>query len=302
MIPLSFRPFNDISNPIYDALNKSEIFNKIDIQKAKFDEMHILDGITTTTSSNKIEWNYNTICLSQFKNNLEAGNLGLNGMTINSIKIKKRKKESLIFEDVKTIPFENNKFDYTYEDKFVESIQDYVYALQPLGGSTQSPILGQMVSEEIYSEFESAWLIGKDDEQYQLTYDLNIDGYETVIPQQILETIGNQFPSIISNGNIRYRKGRIKARLVSNNTVVAGGEIDKREEKKLRQSIMKFLTNNKPKIYKEGSGEYMLISIMGTPLLSPDNSLRNIYDISCEFVEIGNTDTQSLINNGLVVL
>lgn len=302
MIPLNFRPFNDIDNKNFKALNQSDIFYRMDIQEAKFDEIHVLDDVLISNSSGKLEWNYNTVMLSQFKGNLEAGNLGLNGMTINYIKLKKRKKEDLIFEDVKTIPFESNKFDYTYEDKFVESIQDYVYALQPLSGDIQSPVLGETSTGEVYAEFESAWLIGKDNEQYQLSYNLEVGDYEQVIPQQIIETIGNRTPYVISNGNVNYRKGNLRCMLVTDNTV-DNGEIDKRAEKKQRQSIMKFLTNSKPKIYKDGSGEYMLISILGTPKLSPNNELnQQIYNIDVSFVEIGDTNTQSLIQNGLVVL
>ena len=90
--------------------------------------------------------------------------------------------------------------------------------------------------------------------------------------------------------------------LVSNSTE-SKGAIDRKQEKILRNNIMSFLTDKKPKLYKDSSGEMMVIMLSGNPILTPINELsQQMYDLEVEFVEIAGTDSKSLIENGLLEL
>ena len=282
---------------MFVALNSTDIFNRIDVRKAKFDEIHVMDDVTIAYDKTRKEWNYRTLMLCQFLGNLEGGNLNLGGQKIERIRIRRRKKEDMIFEDIKVIDYESDKFVYDFQDFTAESLQDYVYGLQPENNS----IRGNLVSGEIESNFDSTWLIGAN-ERYQLAYNLQLGDYESVIPSEIVEVLGNQYPYIISNGDVNYRKGNVKCMLLSDSTVngSSGEQIDRKAEKLQRISIDKFLKNRKPKIYKSGDGTFMLVMINGVPVLTPNNDLQGIYEISINYLEIGDSSIQSLIQNGLI--
>jgi|GEM_PF-2217377 len=298
MLFFDYSPFANIKNDYFKALNETTKYSKARFQKAIFDEVHMIESIDVVCTPDKQEWGYDTVFLWK-GSNLEAGNVHLSGIPINHILIRRRKKDEFIFENIKAIDFDPNIQFYEFKDRFIESHEDYVYGIQPMGGSLENPILGETTTAEVESYFDSVWIVGKDT-QYKLTFDLEVNGYETVIPTGIIETLGNRFPTIVGNGDIKYRRGKLQCKLVSDVTI-NNGYIDPKEEKKIRRAIMAFLTDKKPKYYKDGSGESMLISIINSIQLTPINDFnRLLYNVSLEFVEIGGTDIQSLINAGLV--
>lgn len=298
MIFLDYSPFANIENEYFKSLNETSKYDKARFEKAIFDEVHIIENIDILCTQDKKEWDYDTVFLWK-GNNLEAGNVQLSGIPINQLLIRRRRKDEFVFENIKAIDFDPNIQFYEFKDRFIESYEDYVYGIQPMGGSIENPILGEVTTKEVESEFGSVWIVGKD-VQYELRYDLEVGDYETVIPTGITETLGNQFPTVSKNGHINYRRGKVRCTIVSDKTI-QGGYIHPKEEKKIRRATMTFLTDNKPKFYKDGSGESMLISIINAPTLSPINELKRLlYTTDIEFVEIGGIDMHSLANAGLI--
>ncbi len=294
MIFLDYSPFTDIENKYFSTLNETTRYNKIRFENAIFDEVHIVEGIDILSSFDKKEWGYDTVFLWK-GGNLEGGNVSLNGIPINQLLIRRRKKDDFTFENIGALDFNPDLQFYEYKDRFVESYEDYVYGIQPMGGL----VLGETTTAEIESSFDSVWIVGKD-VQYKLMINLNIGGYETVIPTEVIETFGSQYPTVTSNGDVKYRKGNLSCVLASDKTLDSG-VINIKEEKKIRRAIMSFLTDRKPKYFKDGSGESMLISIINAPMLTPTvESNLLMYNINIDFVEIGNTDAQSLADVGLI--
>lgn len=298
MIFLDYSPFANIKNEYFRALNETTKYTKARFEKVIFEEVHMFESIDIICSPDKKEWGYDTVFLWRSPNT-EAGNVQLGGLPINHLLIRRRKKDDFIFENIRAIDFHPDIQFYEFKDRFIESYEDYVYGIQPMGGSIENPVLGETTTDEIESEFNSIWIVGKD-VQYCFSYALNIGGYETVIPTGIFETLGSQFPTIAKNGHIKYRKGTLSCKLVSDATI-RGGVINPKEEKKIRRSIEAFITDNKPKFLKDGNGDSMLISIINSPKLNPVNELRRlIYEMNIELIEIGGIDIHSLINTGLV--
>lgn len=299
MIFMDYSPFANTRNKYFKALNETTQYKKVRFEKATFDEIHMLESIDIICNQDKKEWDYDTVFLWKCSS-VEAGNIELSGgIPINQLLIRRRKKDDFIFENVKTFNFDKDSQFYEFKDRFIESYEDYVYGIQPMGGSVENPILGETTMGEVESKFDSVWIVGKDI-QYKLMFNLEVGDYETIIPTDVVETLGNQYPKVVSSGNVKYRKGNIQCMLVSDETH-RYSNINPKEEKKLRRSIMAFLTNRKPKYFKDGSGETILISILNAPKLSPRNELNQLmYDITIDFVEIGDTDTRSLINAGLI--
>lgn len=300
MIFFDYSPFANIDNEYFSELNNTTSHSEVKIENAVFDEIHIIENTTEPINSSKIEWQYDTVFLANFMNSLSAGNLGVTGgVPITQLKIKRKKSDDLIYEDLIIFDFDKEKLTYEYKDRFVESFEDYDYAIQPLGGSKENPIMGDSLVSQISVEFDSAWLIGKD-KQYKLMYNLTIGDYETIIPSAIIETLSGQYPKISSNGDMKYRRGNLTCMIVSDSTS-KNNDISPKDEKRLRRAIMDFMTDKKPKVFKDSSGEIMLVQIIDTPTLSPVNELgQRIYNISFSFVEIGGMDTESLKNAGIL--
>lgn len=298
MIVMDYSPFANTEDGVFTALNETTQYEKIRFQNGIFDEVHMLESIDIVCSEEKTPWDYDTVFLWKGEN-LEAGNVELEGIPINSLLIKRRRKEDFVFEDIMLFPYDPDKEFYEFKDKFIESHEDYIYGVQPLGGSIQNPVLGEIATSEVEASFSSVWIVGKD-VQYKLMYNLDLGAYETVMPSSTIETLGSMYPYVIQSGDIRYRKGNIKTMLLSDKTLQRG-DTSPRDEKNIRRAIMAFLTDGKPKYFKDGSGEQMLISIVGAPKLVPNNDLEQmIYNIEVEFVEIGSTDTENLIAMGLL--
>lgn len=291
---IGFNAFGDKAG--FDVYNIVNNFSRFELSNVIADEINMREKTDIDIyDSTKSEWQYDNLLLALFKENLEGGNVSLNGMPINYLRLKKRKKETLTWDNIVDIPFDTDTVNYSYIDKYIESLQEYEYAIQPLGAGG---ITGNQIISSIEADFEGVWICSKD-KQYQLLYNLNLGDYETVMPTSVIETIGNQYPIVQVNGIVKYRKGNIKCRLISD-TTINQGKTDRQQEKLNRQNIMDFLTDRRPKVFKDSSGEHMMIMLFD-PSVSPINELsQQIYDLSVSFVEIGGTDANSLKNNGLL--
>lgn len=278
------------SNPIFFDKSKDLTIEGVMLDTIKIDEA-LLDFLES-----KSEWGYETILLGEFANSLEAGNVSNGGLQIDYLKLKKRKKDDLTWQDIKIFKYNPEVKRYNFEDRLVESIEKYEYSIQPI----TSDILGSESIEEIYTEFKGIWIIGDKNAQ-QLIYNTEISEIKSNISQNIVTTLGSRYPFLIKNGSINYREFTVQGKLVSKETAKGQG-IDKYEEKKLRNTIMKFLEDGKPKIIKDNSGNYILCQIVDSPILKPINDLnRSIYDISFNVVEIGDAyDEDTLLQYGLI--
>lgn len=278
------------SNPIFFDKSKDLTIEGIMLDTIKIDEA-LLDFLES-----KSEWGYETILLGEFANSLEAGNVSNGGLQIDYLKLKKRKKDDLTWQDIKIFKYNPEVKRYNFEDRLVESIEKYEYSIQPI----TSDILGSESIEEIYTEFKGIWIVGDKNAQ-QLIYNTEISEIKSNISQNIVTTLGSRYPFLIKNGSINYREFTVQGKLVSKETAKGKG-IDKYEEKKLRNTIMKFLEDGKPKIIKDNSGNYILCQIVDSPILKPINDLnRSIYDISFNVVEIGDAyDEDTLLQYGLI--
>lgn len=298
MIFMDYKAFAN-NNEISEALNESYNYTVARFQNAIFDEVHMRESVDIVYNPTKDDWDFTTVFLWDCTS-IEAGNIALEGLPINKLVVRRRKKEDFIFEDVHSFDFDSNIQFYEYRDRFIESWEDYVYGIQPMAGSEESAILGETTAAEISTSFEGVWIVGKD-VQYKLMFDLEVGAYESTMPSQVVETMGSMYPVVVANGDVNYRKGNLTCRLVSDATWNTG-LIDPKQEKQLRRAITTFLRDRKPKFFKESSGESMLISIVGNPTLQPANELgQSIYNISIEFVEVGDASFESLKTAGLVV-
>lgn len=274
-------------------------YNQIELSNMILDELFGDEDITIPAIVDKpTGWSYTTFIDAKFKGDLEGGSVSAGGFIIEKIKFQKRRVDELYWEDMAIIDYkQNEQLLYEAVDKFVQNDFIYEYSLIPL---TASIFGNRVVSEQVTVSFDGVFLSDKNN-NYKLLYNLETDDIEHNTANAILQPLNSQFP-IVSYGEADYRSGGITALFLSAETSKADdGAIRIRMEKLGREKLMKFLKNRKPKVLRHQNGDMMLVSIVGNPKESPDNSINGIANISFNYVEVGKTDSETLKSNGLLV-
>lgn len=283
---------------VFDNLVIIDKFNKLELSGAKFDEVYITKDLNDSGNEKNTIWDFDkTIFLNDFQNTTQAGNIYGN-LKLGFIKIKRKRIQDMKWEDLKIIPYEKDKVFYSYVDNFVEALEEYEYIIQPI---STNGALGNMQAKSIeVADFQGAWLVTEDN-MLSLLYNLNVGDYDWSTPNARVETLGNIYPFVMTNGMTKYKKCNIKCMVISDTTINASGVIDRKAEKRFREYIYNFLTDKKPKVYKDSSGEYMVVSIIGEPKISPLNNLsQKIYELSFDCIEVGTKELLTLHHAGII--
>lgn len=280
----------------FDNCNTLNSVNDFSIHNGTFDELNITkDSSEIDNSTEKTEWAVNNVLLAKFQNNLMAGTIGINGYNISQIEVKKKKKDDAFWQTYFTIDYNESINVYTIIDKFIESGEDYEYCICPVALDNNNNVIygNNTTPHGIYIEYDNAHIFDNT-ASFDLIYNIKIGELTNQIGANAIETLGSQYPYVIY-GQSNYQKGKFECLLVSEES--ATGEINIKSEKKLREFINKFLTNKQYKIIKNADGIYMPIMITGTPTLIPNNDLIGIYQISFEFVQVGNANDVGDLHN-----
>ena len=294
IIGYNFLSDEDSLTPSY--INIGNIYKMI-VSNAIYDEINIIDDGQYIFNINKSNWDYNNILLCVFQNNLNGGNVDFTDKTVSFLKIKRRKIEEFDWQDLHSFVYDKNAIDYEFYDKYVESGQEYEYTILPV---TSDGTEGDLINiKNITSIFDGVFLINKDS-MFRLIYNLEYNSIERVMQNEEYTPIGSKYPIIVSNGDIDYEKGSLKALVITEDSET--GAIDRRQEKLLRKQLLNFLTSKKPMLLKDGNSNIYIISILGSPSIDYINELnQGLAHISFNWVEIGDSnDTQDLTNNGLL--
>lgn len=278
---------NDTANGLIDM-------TKLQFTNMMLDELALLNNAVEINPCEKFTWTDDTVLAGDFQGNTELGSLGTQGETVDEVLIKRRRKNG----SWKTI----DRFDYDFstsgtveyeaEDKYVEAMEEYEYAVVPSSGGNE----GMYNVGQIFVEFEKAYLFDAD-EYYELDYDFKYGGITRENASSIVQTLGGRYPIIISNGNIDYSSGSVSCKVM----IVEDNDYNKYKTKELRNKILDFLINKKPKILKSEDGMFMLINITSSPNLSFNRGANNLYDLNFSFTEIGNAkDDEVLEEYGLL--
>ena len=268
----------------------------IELSNSIVDEVHIKQDVDLDYTTDKDAWLPSTVGIAKFQDDLHYGNFSLAGLEITHLKFKKRKSNTNKWITFKVIPFDKNVTTYEVIDRLIEADEEYVYGVSP----ATATIEGDIKQITITAEFDGMYISDKDN-YYRLIYNYELGDILHNAPSAIIETLDNPLPTIMYSAS-NFKQGSIRCMLISDNTVNAYGAIDKKTEKALRNQIMSFLTNKKPKLLKDSSGNFIGVQIIGTPTLSPHNELgQQIYDLSFEFIEtVDLSDENMLKYSGII--
>lgn len=284
------------------------VMQDITIQNAVYDELEVLYNTTeNNTNTNKSEnWTDNTLMLAKFQNDLSAGTVSVKDYKIYLVQFLKRKKGETEWQVCQEIAYEEDRKEYEFVDKYIESQQIYQYAIRPVArmydesGAFTGIIIGenslQSENTEINVVFDYAHLFDNET-SYDLLYNFKLGDITTNIDANVITTLSGQYPVTIY-GASKYKAGSVSCLLVTEESAV--GSIDIGKEKELRNKINEFLSNKKPKILKYEDGTYLLISISDNYTLIPDENLLGSYSLSFNYTEIGDAnDVDTLKKYGL---
>jgi len=257
------------------------------------DEIKIDEAILEYNAT-KQEWGFDTLFQPKFKGTLEGGDVGNKGMAIEYIAIEKRKFDTLKWDRVALIPYKSTQILYEYIDKYVQSTQDYEYAVLPL----TSGIKGEANIEKITCDFDYMWLVDKNS-QIKLKCNVKQSDYTTNESMTTVEPLEGNY-SIIFENDLSYIKSSITATIASDE-LIDNNSINKVHERKIRDNVLQFLRDKKPKIYKTSNGQFLLVKLSNVKETPMQQLNYNISDVSFDITEIGNpNDINDLEQMGLV--
>lgn len=286
----------DGKDAFLDTSNNVTEHYRTDYTNMIMDEFNLRNNTNFPLTGEKDIWWPDNVMLGEFNGNLEAGSVGLEGLEVTAIRLKKRKQGELSWKQIAEIPYSGSQITYSAIDQYLEPQEEYEYAIIPVSADVE----GNYSTSSISSVFEGCYIYDHN-QMYRLYYNFELGDVIRITPNSTIETIGgSKYPIVVYNGDVTYNTGSVKCTLIANRN----DDVDQREEKRLREKVDQFLSNRRPKIIKNADGLYKLISITGDVTLSPHSSVLGLYDLSFSFVEIGDIndkDTLALYGMGEAV-
>lgn len=228
-----------ISNGTYDTL---AVTKDIDMEQA-FD-------IDTA-------WDYNTIMLATYDNNINAGNMGFAMNNTSDIIIKRREKGTYHWTTIfhKKIETEND-FHISFLDYFFKNNTVYEYACVGLFNGAEN----DYSIKEIDSRFHGIFICDKD-KIYCTQMDIGSCDTSRIHYIAKKESLIKRYPFTYANSNTNYETGSVSGYFAKYDTVSHDFYPD--ESLAYRKELTDFLSDNKPKILRHEDGRIWLINIDG---------------------------------------
>jgi hypothetical protein len=265
-------------------------YSKIEVSNFIIDSLLVSSDVTKPFHKHKyFDWDIDTLLNAHFQMDLEAGNVSTAGRFIDKVLFQKREVDSLIWEDVAEVDF-NDKIQYKIVDTYVRNGFEYEYSMTPVA---QGTVGTKRSSAPTKVSFEGNFLTDGGTSNYRLVYNIENGEVTRNVKHNIFEPIDSRFP-IVVYGELDYKSGSMSALVYTGNY----GEIDIKREKMAREQLFKFLTNGKPKVFKKEDGDLILINIVGSPQEIPFNS-TGIASINFDYVEIAEFTRENLMMYGL---
>jgi hypothetical protein len=262
----------------------------IEISNGIYDELFGSDNPDIEMNDSSKKWDFDTRFYAKFQNNLMAGNVDYAASMVSSVRIKRRKNDEHQWLTMFNIPIEtNDDFKFELVDRYAQGSQDYYYAMVPVIEQVE----GNINKNSIKSEFNNYFILDKDI-SYPIIFNTNLN-IELNKNIGIVNTLGRKYPFVISNGASQYKTGTLKfslAPMVDCEINVDGGH-------NYRTQFEEWITNGKPKILKDWTGQIYMMDI--TSSIPIDYTYYNLPSYQIQFTEIGDAlDESDLYYNNFI--
>lgn len=298
---LSFCGYNFVKD--MDALNsflslESDVTNS-QLENGIYDYLDISKDVKTSYNIEEPSWSYDTILDCDFNGNIAGGNVSYTLEQLSSIQIKRRLYDPsnlvnwTVLGDIEVV--NEGSIGFTMTDNLMPNGYTIEYAIVPIINGAE----GLYITDNVESKFNGVYICDLDT-MFKLY--ANVE-YGDIINNQsigVVETIGSQYPTIIRNNKIDYKKGSVKGKLLGANFETTR-KINRNDVVAQINNYEKFLKNGKAKIIKDWNGNVWLITVVGAPTTTYDSNYgMGIASTNFEWVEQGKYSNQEdLYINGL---
>ena len=262
----------------------------IELTNGIYDELFGSDNPDIEMNEDSKKWDFDTRFYAKFQDSLFAGNVDYAASMVSSVRIKRRKNNEHKWMTMWDIPIEtNDDFEFELIDRYAQGSQDYYYAMIPVINHVE----GNINKNDIRSEFNHYFILDKDI-SYPIIFNtsLNLELNKNI---GVVNTIGRKYPFVISNGQSKYRTGTLDFALAP----IINCEVDTDDIFNYRTQFEEWLSNGKPKILKDWTGQIYMMDI--TSSVPIDLSFYQLPSYQVQFTEIGNAlDETDLYNNNMI--
>lgn len=281
------------STPIaMNGINSTKLTNGI------FDHFNVSKDVTSPYSSTiPTTWDYLTLMNANFNGNINAGNTEFSLASLSAIKIKRRKITDFNWVTLTEVPITDlSQLQFIFNDNLAASLQEYEYAFVPVINEVE----GNYITNTITTNFNGVFICDLDT-IYRFYAGVQYGATEQVQRIGTFEPFGKQYPVVVSNALINYQKSSVSGTVLQNGYMETR-QIDRLAIVKERKNLLDFLTNKKAKILKDWNGNSWLMVVSGSPSTAYANNYgQGIMDVGFDYVEIGDSNTQSdLYKSGIV--
>lgn len=225
-----------------------------------------------------------------------------------------------VFGSVKVLD-KNYKNTFVWYDYTIESGVAYQYRVQKiLSPVKKSKNLYSDEDNPIINLFDDIFLLGEEG-SLRLKLNAQVSSFKYTIPETKLETIGGQYPFIQRNAAVKYRQFPINGLISSlndddeifiNKSMLLKGVSNKNlyeqyntrkgiknfndfyYERIYRETVLDFLQNGKPKLFRALTEGNILVRLMDISLTPFNVGNRLMYNFSATAIEIGSADISTL--------
>lgn len=212
-----------------------------------------------------------------------------------------------------SIPQITSSTPIVFDDFTIESGTAYKYSID----YTYNDETYEVIEGPIISVFDHAFLTGEGT-QLCVKFNPNINNFKINVSDNIVNTIGGQFPYITRNANMNYRtfslSGTIAYEMDAEHQFATRSSIygdlinvygsyfvnryinqqnDRITQRKFRELVMAYLYSDVPKLFRSTPEGNILVRITDVNLTPKQELARMIYDFSCTATEIGEADIEN---------
>lgn len=228
-----------------------------------------------------------------------------------------------IWEDIKTIHFNNSKYTTSWKDYTVESGVWYKYSVQTNNGGVRGSEI--FTADPAMSLFDSTFLL-KDNIQLRIRYNPKVTAFKRNITDAKIETIGSRYPYIRRSGMMDYynigisglitmhddyEQGVYENLFMSREDIYGGSDIldlyatfneensindwnDFVLEREFRKYVIEYLHKDSATLLRTPTEGNFLVRLMDVGLTPEDGLGRKIYTFSATAYEIDDCTIENL--------
>lgn len=198
---------------------------------------------------------------------------------------------------------------WLWQDFTVKQGISYKYALQQY--NDYNVVSDRLETEAVYVDFEDAFLYDGE-RQLKIRFNSQVSDFKNTILENKVDTIGNKYPFIFRNGNVKYKEFPISGlisyhmddnKLFTNwnhevDTNLTGENIANEREFKLE--VLEWLNNGQPKLFKSPTEGNYIVRLMNVSL-SPEETLgRMLHTFKANAYEIAEFNFNNLSENNII--